>query len=122
MQNKEKAVSSEELNGTYSRIVSTSTRVRVETSTPTSLSFVGPDFPGVVTLHWTERSPNNPIIVTTIDASCARKLGTELITLANQTHLPLKLKLTLELSKTFNRSILKPFLAIIGGTTGQESK
>src|ERR1700676_4563288 len=62
----------------------------------------GPIWGGPAILHAIESSPNSLIIDITIDDSCAKRLGTELITEVNQGHSPPRLRLRLDLSKTFS--------------------
>src|SRR5215467_4380539 len=121
MQNKERAVSSEPLNTTYSGMGHIWIHARQETFTLQSLPCAGPRWIGQVHLREIENSPRGLIIDITIDDLCARKLGTELIMAENREHLPAKLSLTFPPSKNSNESTLKPSQPTSVGTSGSES-
>src|SRR6516164_6818106 len=87
----------------------TSTLVKVEICIPLLRGSYGlPEWLGRVTLEKTGSWQNNLTIDITIDDLCARKLGTELITVANLEHSPINLRLTSDLSKISNPNTSPP--------------
>lgn len=114
-------MSLEPLNTTSSETGRIWIHVNRETFTHQSRSYAGPSLIGQVHLREIENSPNGLTIDIMIDASCAKRLATELITEANLEPSPIKLRLKFPPSSNSNQCTSKPSQPTSDGTDGSET-